>query len=66
MLSITFLGLRRYYTCLTRANPLTMGPIVNIQQPLLITSNKIVEPLVITMRSDSVHAGINALLRLNW
>ena len=35
--------LRRYYTCLTMANPLTMGPIVNIQQALLITSNNIVE-----------------------
>src|SRR5208282_1390776 len=39
----------RCYTCLSSSQPLSLARVVNIQHPLFITSNKIVEPLVVAM-----------------
>ena len=44
-----WISLRRCCTCLTSAQPLASVRVVNVQHPLFIASNKIVEPLLVAL-----------------
>ncbi len=45
-----WISLRCCYACFTSAQPMTPVRVVNVQHPLLIASNKIVEPLIVAVR----------------